>query len=140
MERAFAEAAIQLGRPVTDAQQSQLRERFDQALDGPVGQALCRAAHASWGDLTLDVLPEHPLLATLEDGVIRGRIDRLVLGRDAKGHVVKASILDYKSGGVSDPEALEAIYGDQMHRYAQGVAAAWGLSVEDIDTQLIHVA
>ena len=67
-------------------------------------------------------------------------IDRLVLGRDAKGHVVKASILDYKSGGVSDPEALEAIYGDQMHRYAQGVAATWGLSVEDIDTQLIHVA
>ena len=140
IDQAFAEAAIQLGRPVPVDQQRALLERFDQALDGNVGQALRREAHAAWGDLALEVLPEHPLLATLDDGVIRGRIDRLVLGRDADGRVVHALILDYKSGGVSDDDQLQALYGEQMHRYAQGVAATWGLPESQVETRLIHVA
>ncbi len=142
IERAFTEAAIQLGRPVGPDLQATLQERFEQALAGDVGAALRRSAHASWGAVTLDVLPEQPILSLLDDGLLRGRIDRLVLGRDATGAVVRAAVLDYKSGGVEsakDRAEAEAWYSPQLQRYASGVSRIWSIPIEAVETKLLFV-
>jgi ATP-dependent exoDNAse (exonuclease V) beta subunit len=142
IEHAFDEAAIQLGQPVPADLRNRLRQRFESALDGDLGQALRRDAHANWKAASLTVLPEHPVLVRLSDGVLQGRIDRLVLGHDDTGTVTNAAILDYKSGHIStedDRAEAEAHYAGQLKRYAQGVAAVWGIDMEAIQTRLLFV-
>jgi hypothetical protein len=142
IERAFDEAALQLGRPVGSDLRAALEARFMESLEGPLGGALRRSAHADWDAHTLEAIPEHPMLVQTGSGVIRGRIDRLVLGRDAAGGVVRASILDFKTGRASTEAArreAEAWYQPQLDRYAEGVAAIFDLSPESIETQLLFV-
>ena len=139
IDNAFDAAAIQLGRPVGSDRRSELLDRFTRAIDGDMGKALQRSEHVHWGDLDLEVLPEHPLLVVLEGGILRGRIDRLVLGRDDAGGVVRAAVLDYKTGRIDDAEALWAQYGDQMNRYAAGVSILLDVPLDCIETKLLPV-
>jgi ATP-dependent exoDNAse (exonuclease V) beta subunit len=139
---AFDEAAIQLAQPVPDDLRQTLRKRFEKALAGTVSTALHRDAHAAWNASSLDVLPEHPMLVQLDDGMLRGRIDRLVLGRDASGAITNAAIIDYKSGkveGEAGQAEAELYYAPQLYRYAMGVAAVYGLDPAAIETQLLFV-
>ena len=142
IERAFDEAAIQLGRAVGSDLRATLRARFEQALAGDVGDALRRSAHAAWDAASLEVLPEHPVLGVLDDGLIRGRIDRLVLGRDAHGAVIYAAVLDYKSGRVDSEQDridAEAWYAPQLDRYAAGVSRIWSIPLEHVETAILFV-
>jgi ATP-dependent exoDNAse (exonuclease V) beta subunit len=142
IERAFDEAAIQLGSPVSDDRRRGLTERFFAAIEGELGPALRRSAHDEWRATTLEALPEHPLLAQLDTGVLRGRIDRLILGRDGSGVVTHAAILDFKSGRAEtdgDRYAATEWYQSQLERYAEGVAAVYNLSAESIETGLLFV-
>ncbi|MCP4757999.1 MAG: UvrD-helicase domain-containing protein [Planctomycetes bacterium] len=142
IERAFDEAALQLGRPVGSDLRAALQTRFMESLGGPVGAALRREMHAAWKVETLEAIPEHPILVQTETGVIRGRIDRLVLGKDSSGAVVRAAILDFKTGHAETEAELQAArewYQPQLDRYAEGVAAIYGLPLESIDTGLLFV-
>ena len=142
IDLAFDEAALQLGRPVGSDLRAQLLERFEQSLEGTVGESLRRGAHASWDVDALEAIPEHPMLVRTESGVIRGRIDRLVLGRDASGTVTRAAILDFKTGWVrtdEDRRGAEEWYQPQLDRYAEGVAATFGIAPDSIETGLLFV-
>ena len=142
IDLAFDEAALQLGRPVGSDLRAQLLERFEQSLEGTVGESLRRGAHASWDVDALEAIPEHPMLVRTESGVIRGRIDRLVLGPDASGTVTRAAILDFKTGWVrtdEDRRGAEEWYQPQLDRYAEGVAATFGIAPDSIETGLLFV-
>ena len=142
VERAFNEAAIQLGRPVGSDLRASLTERFHKSLTGEVGSALRRGAHEAWNAVTLEALPEHPILVQLDSGMLRGRIDRLVLGRDDSGAVTHAAILDFKTGKVetqADRQAATEWYQPQLDRYAEGIAAVYNLPPEAIETGLLFV-
>ena len=142
IDHAFDEAAIQLARPVPDDLRQTLRKRFEKALAGNVSIALRRDAHAAWNATSLDVLPEHPMLVRLDDGMLRGRIDRLVLGRDASGVVTNAAIIDFKTGHAdskSERQTATEWYQPQLDRYAEGVAAIYQLPLEAIESGLLFV-
>ena len=142
LEQAFDEAAIQLGRPVGSDLRTTLLERFTKSLEGDVGDALRRSAHKNWHATTIEALPEHPILVRLDTGMLRGRIDRLVLGRDANGTITHAAIIDYKTGRVhnqADRQAATERYQPQLDRYAEGVAAAYGILLASIETRLVFV-
>jgi len=142
IEQAFDEAAIQLGRPVGSELRAALLERFTESLEAEVGNALRRAAHADWNVATLEALPEHRMLVRLDTGMLRGRIDRLVLGRDASGTITRAAILDFKTGRLdteADRQAAIEWYQPQLDRYAEGVAAAYSLPPDAIETGLLFV-
>lgn len=133
LDQAFARAATQIGRPVGSDQRSVLTDRFRAALDGPSGAALRRSAHDHWGLDDLVVLCEVPLV---HGGSVQ-RLDRLVLGRH-EGVVVRAAILDFKSG-VTDRALAETRYRPQLDAYAQRVADNWGLDPADIEADLLLV-
>ena len=104
---------------------------------------LRRDAHAAWEAATLEVFPEHPLLANVDDGLMRGQIDRLVIGRDANGVAIAASIIDYKTGSHHTAEtraAAEQLYASQLERYAQGVSAVFEIPASQIQTRLCFIA
>ncbi|MCH2140215.1 MAG: UvrD-helicase domain-containing protein [Phycisphaerales bacterium] len=143
IDSAFEEAAIQLGRPVGPDQREALQSRFEEAMSGEAGKLLRRDAHAAWEATTLEVFPEHPLLADVEDGLMRGQIDRLVIGRDANGVAIAASIIDYKTGSHHTAEtraAAEQLYASQLERYAQGVSAVFEIPASQIQTRLCFIA
>jgi ATP-dependent exoDNAse (exonuclease V) beta subunit len=142
LEQAFDNAAIQLGRPVGSDLRAALLNRFTESLSGDVGNALCRAAHSDWKVESLEALPEHPILVRLDSGMLRGRIDRLILGRDASGNITHAAILDYKTGRAdtkAERQAATELYQPQLDRYAEGVAALYHLSPSAIETGLMFV-
>ena len=142
VERAFDEAALQLGRPIGRDLRAELQCRFERSLEGPLGDALRRQAHAAWAVDTLEAIPEHPMLVQTDSGVIRGRIDRLVIGRNASGTITRAAILDFKTGSVRADEARSAArawYQPQLDRYAEGVAALFGIAPDSIETGLLFV-
>ncbi|MBT5658255.1 MAG: hypothetical protein HOI89_10780, partial [Phycisphaerae bacterium] len=142
LEQAFDNAAIQLGRPVGSDLRAALLNRFTESLSGEVGKALCRAAHSDWKVESLEALPEHPILVRLDSGMLRGRIDRLILGRDASGNITHAAILDYKTGRAdtkAERQAATELYQPQLDRYAEGVAVAYNLLPESIETELMFV-
>ena len=142
LEQAFAQAAIQLGRPVGSDLRAALRSRFEQALAGPMRAMLCRDAHQHWSASTLEVHPEQPILVGIDDQIIRGRIDRLVLGCDENGTVTHASILDFKTGHApsqADQEAAMEWYQPQLDRYAEAISAIYSIPIDAIETGLLFV-
>ncbi|MGA0869805.1 MAG: 3'-5' exonuclease, partial [Planctomycetota bacterium] len=69
---------------------------------------------------------EHAFLRVLGGAVQEGAIDRLVLERDADGRVLRAEVLDYKSGSTVDPAALDQKHGDQLRAYRDVVVEQFG--------------
>ncbi len=70
---------------------------------------------------------EHAFLRVLGGAVQEGAIDRLVLERDADGRVLRAEVLDYKSGSTVDPAALDQKHGDQLRAYRDVVVEQFGV-------------
>ncbi|MBT5657939.1 MAG: hypothetical protein HOI89_09190, partial [Phycisphaerae bacterium] len=69
-------------------------------------------------------------------------IDRLILGRDTSGNITHAAILDYKTGRAdtkAERQAATELYQPQLDRYAEGVAVAYNLLPESIETGLVFV-
>ena len=132
-DAAFARAALQTGRPVGTDQRAGILDRVQRALAGQVGESMKRAAFEHWSVDQLDVMPE---LALWSD---RGeqRIDRLVLG-SMDGKVVRAAVLDFKSG-ITDPELAAEQYQDQLDRYVDLVCATWGLEPDVVEASLLLI-
>ena len=144
--RAAERASIEKGAPVPLSMQqaaTQLLLQFVQGVghDGSIAESLRVAP-------TDEVRNEFPfLLEGSEAGsggaVIAGRIDRLVLHRDTTGCVVRATILDYKTGAVGATDELlrEKLIGyrAQMLSYCAAVEDLWSLSKGSAKAKLLFV-
>lgn len=132
-DAAFTRAALQTGRPVGVDQRAGILDRVQHALAGQVGESMKRAAFEHWSVDQLEVMSE---LALWSD---RGeqRIDRLVLG-SMDGKVVRAAVLDFKSG-ITDPELAAEQYQDQLDRYMDLVCATWGLEPDAVEASLLLI-
>ena len=74
------------------------------------------------------------------DTWISGRMDRVVIERDAAGQPVAAMIVDFKSdrvGSDAEIEAMKARYEPQIARYQQVLSSLLGLPENQIRAQLI---
>ncbi|MFM7259228.1 MAG: PD-(D/E)XK nuclease family protein [bacterium] len=75
--------------------------------------------------------------------LIHGRIDRLVLVRDASGRIVRASIIDFKTGAAhATADALDskvASYRPQLEAYREAVAELWNLPIASVGSALLFV-
>lgn len=74
--------------------------------------------------------------------VLTGTFDRVVVGRDGKGGVVGAEVVDYKTdrleGGREKEERAE-YYRPQLEAYAAAVAKLTGLPMDKVTTRLVWV-
>jgi hypothetical protein len=131
---AFVRASVQTGRPVGSDQCAVLTKRFERALQGDVGSALCRDAYSHWNVEALRVLRELPLLS----GSSTLRLDRLVLGLRG-GEVVRADILDFKSG-ITDATVAQETYASQLQGYVEKVLSTFpSLTQDDVESRLLLV-
>lgn len=110
--------------------------------NGDVQNALSRPASAGAG--AAEVWREAPFNLLVNTGgqrqLMSGRFDRLVVERDAAGHPVRATIIDFKSNRIaSDQQVQEAArgYAGQMRDYALAAAQLLGLSRERITATLL---
>jgi hypothetical protein len=103
-------------------------------LQGDVGSALCRDAYSHWNVEALRVLRELPLLS----GSSTLRLDRLVLGLRG-GEVVRADILDFKSG-ITDATVAQETYASQLQGYVEKVLSTFpSLTQDDVESRLLLV-
>ena len=108
------------------------------AVAGVIGPKACE----SWGAATLEVRREMPFVAVVDGGMVRGRMDRVVLGvRD--GRVVRAQVLDWKTGAVGlAGDALQeriAPYREQLQSYRAALCAIFGLPAEAVGATIVLV-
>jgi len=75
--------------------------------------------------------------------LVHGRIDRLVLTRDAGGRIVRASIVDFKTGAAraskASFDAKVDSYRGQLEAYREAVAELWGLPLGSVGSTLLFV-
>lgn len=84
------------------------------------------------GDARADTRREHRYVRWTAAGLEEGAIDRLVLHRDEAGDVVRADVLDFKTGAASAPETVVRRYGAQLRAYREVVAEQFGLGADAI--------
>ena len=138
----LAAAAVDAARPIDPALAASVREVVEAALTGPMADVLRRARYASWGCDALEVRVEMPFALATEDGMVRGRMDRVVLGlRD--GRVERAEVVDWKTGarglrGAGLEERL-APYRRQMAAYRAALAGMFSLAPERVTAVLAMV-
>ncbi len=87
-----------------------------------------------------DVFREQPLEVILDGAWISGVIDRLLVERDADGHPVSATVVDFKTDRVKNAGDLAERYRSQIETYRSGVALALGLAPESVRGLLVSTA
>jgi len=145
-----AAAALAAGIHGIDGAWSGAERVLESAMTSPeIREALSRERYRAWHEsgLGVQVRREWALAAWVErkqgPRVVRGRIDRVVLGRDASGRVVRAEVLDFKTDAVNNPAAIEAAtarHAGQMRAYASAVASAFGLGTDRVGLTLIFTS
>ena len=149
--RAAERAAVEKGAPVPVPMQ-QATEQLLIRIAAGVGKpgSIAEALRAAPAD---DVRNEHPFLREIAvadpsgidmgRAMTAGRIDRLVLHRDADGRIAAATILDYKTGAASASasqfEAKLACYRAQMRAYCAAVEELWSLPAGSAVARLLFV-
>jgi ATP-dependent exoDNAse (exonuclease V) beta subunit len=135
-------ASVDAGRPIDAELARTVRTLVDVALTTPMADVLRRTRCASWGCDALEVHVEMPFALATEDGLVRGRMDRVVLGLRG-GRVERAEVVDWKTGarGVSGAELDQRIdpYRKQMAAYRAALAAMFGLAPERVTAVLAMV-
>lgn len=123
--------SVEIGRPVDRALADEVRAMVARSLEGPMGAVLDPARAASWGCDSVEVRTEMPFAAVLGETLVRGRMDRVVLGVSG-GRVVRAEVVDWKTGAATaSGDGLErrlAGYREQMDGYRRALAAMFGLA------------
>ena len=132
---AFTRTSMMTGRPIsTDERTEAVRVLNDAIGNKTISDRLSRRAYQSLGCDDLEVLNEWPILSTSDGSPVRGRIDRLVVGR-SNGVVRFIEIIDFKSGRVDDEaseqEAVER-YSPQIDRYAQVVRDHFSAGIPEV--------
>lgn len=112
--------------------------RIKGALEGgTLVEALSRSAQTdTWPGLELSVERERPISVVVEaDGrpaLVRGRIDRLVIGRQS-GQVARCQIFDFKTGEAGERGAA------QLDLYRAAVARLYGVALKDVGASLVLI-
>lgn len=149
--RAAERAAIEKGVPVPPSMMADAEQLLTRIVQG-LGQkgSIAEALRAAPSD---EVRNEYPFLREVVVGdevgtdapslVTAGRIDRLILHRDATGKIHSATILDYKTGA---REASESVleskllgYRAQMRAYCASVEELWSLPSGAATAKLLFV-
>jgi ATP-dependent exoDNAse (exonuclease V) beta subunit len=122
-------------------------ERFGKYLEAPeVRAALSRGRYETWHRpklLRLEVSRERRLLEQFDRQLVRGSIDRCVLGYDGD-RVVRGEVLDFKVDQGTDFEGLEAWIADrirehspQLQLYGRVLRQQYGLRADQLDLTLV---
>jgi len=93
-------------------------------------------------DEELRVYRELPFLVRLDQQIISGIIDRLVVVKSGKGEVSRVEILDFKSGGARDDLELERKterYLPQIEAYRSAVAQIFSIDRSSITARLCFI-
>ncbi|MFO0961693.1 MAG: UvrD-helicase domain-containing protein [Phycisphaerales bacterium] len=135
--------ALEIHRPVDPALAQEVRAMVATALAVPaIAGAIGPKAGESWGAATLEVRREMPFVAVVDGGMVRGRMDRVVLGVH-DGRVVRAQVLDWKTGAVGlAGDALQeriAPYREQLQSYRAALCAIFGLPAEAVGATIVLV-
>ncbi|MCH2134546.1 MAG: UvrD-helicase domain-containing protein [Phycisphaerales bacterium] len=142
IEAAIARATIGARRPPTSAEQEEAIEVFQAALDDEaIAHRLSRKAYAEHGADTLEVLQEWPILERIDGRLVRGRIDRMVVGRRG-GEIVFIDIVDFKSGRIEDDQAeVDAIeyYRPQVEFYVESALVHFELDPATVTGRLLFI-
>ncbi|MEM1328976.1 MAG: UvrD-helicase domain-containing protein [Planctomycetota bacterium] len=70
--------------------------------------------------------------------VVSGRVDRLMIARDARGGATHAAVIDFKtSASVLSEDAMADRYGPQMDAYRHAVAGVLGVEAEQVSWWLV---
>ena len=121
---------------------------FRKMIRQPVVRGLLSKSQYS-GDLfdswdRIEVLNERPFAVRIDDRVLTGFIDRLVLLHRG-GRIEAADVIDFKTDDLTrqDNEAVTqrtAIYRPQLQAYRDAVARMLGLPADRISARLVYAA
>lgn len=114
---------------------------FASALRGGLGAALSRSRYAGWGGVAAVLVKrEWPFAARLEEeGLVSGRLDRVVVGVGPGGGAAWAEVLDWKTGQGAD-EAVRREEAAQVMLYREVVAGMLGVGLEAVRGTLVRVS
>ncbi len=139
VQRAAIRAAVEKGEPIGAVLEAEVRALFEKLAhaDSPCAKALSLAPSDR-------VHAELPFVRVgLHGGLTRGRIDRVVVHRDAAGTVLGATVIDYKTGavGASADAMAEKVsnYREQLVAYSFAVAELWNLDAAAVRLELVFV-
>lgn len=135
--------AQQLALPDVDVEQS-LRSFRDMLSAPAMSAALSRRAYAAAAPDQLYVLQERRILTPVDEQLVNGCIDRLVL-IERGGRIVAAEILDFKTDvfdlvTADTARQRRAGYHEQMRLYRQAVAHVYDLPRNQIGARLLYLA
>ncbi len=111
-------------------------------------ESLSRERYSSWKtldgkSLRLEVTNERPLLKLIDGKLLRGTIDRLVLGFDGN-RAVRAEVLDYKTDAVNKKLSVDAWcrdrvnhHGPQLQLYRRVLCEQFQIDESQIELTLI---
>lgn len=105
-----------------------------------VREMLSRDAYPT--DAEIDVLREQPFAVRLDDVVLRGTFDRVVLIRRG-GAIVGADLIDFKTDAAGDSDALaERVehYRPQIGAYRRALQQMYGLDADAVTAKLVFVS
>ena len=94
------------------------------------------------GVTRLEVWRERRFAVVVRNDLMNGSFDRVILGWNAAGKLVRAHILDFKTDRLSDEKEREErrlFYQPQLDAYAQALTRLTGLPAESIQTELIWI-
>lgn len=135
ISKAFVRTAMLTGRPVSQEEKSEALEVLSDSIGNEIiASRLRQGVYDPMGCDDLQVLNEWPVLSSIDGSLVRGRIDRLVIGR-TKGVIGFIEIVDYKSGRIRDEVAeKEAVlrYSRQIHGYTRIVREHFGIDEREV--------
>lgn len=126
---------------------SEWADRFGKYLEVPeVRAVLSRVRYEAWHKpqlLRLEVSRERRLLEQIDGRLVRGSIDRCVLGYDGD-RVVRGEVLDFKIDQYVDSQGLDAWIADrirehspQLQLYGSVLRQQYGLRADQLDLTLV---
>ena len=139
IESALAATARMTGGPMTAGRRAEAVDAFQRALEHEAIRH--RLSTAAYDDLEHDELlvwRERPIQIIVDDQVLNGRFDRVVIGR-LDGRTVWADIVDYKSDRVGDDGGAVLLerYGPQLRGYVDAFARLHAIEPGQVTARLL---
>ncbi len=122
---------------------SQARAEIERHLGTAFAAPPVRAVFTRPREGAVELWRERPFEAMLDGGWVSGVFDRVVVVRNAPGAVERATIVDFKTDSVADPEAVGERclhHRPQLELYRRVLARILGVQPARIDLQLIFTA
>ena len=139
VDTAIAATARMTGSPVSADGRKEAMNAFQRALASPeIKNRLTRDAYAGQSHDELVLWRERPMHVQMEDRVIVGRFDRVVIGYGS-GVPLWADVIDYKSDWVGDDGgcALLQQYRSQLQTYIDALVGMLNLPEGSVTARLL---